>query len=54
MPLRARIYEQSADVDPSLAEGMLAVRKDMTKAASEKRRMIVSRGIGGEPAYLLT
>ena len=44
---REAIYEQAGLPDPSLAVGMLAVRKAMAHAATEKERVAVSRGITG-------
>ena len=50
--LRTAIYKQSADPDPSLAEGMLAVRKDMNRASTEHERVRASKGIGQETQAL--
>ena len=42
---REALTEQATRPDPSLAEGMLAVRKAMMKAASEEERAGLSKGI---------
>jgi hypothetical protein len=42
---RAQIYQQATQPDPSLAEGMLLVRKAMMRASTESERRAVSRGI---------
>ena len=49
-PLRQYKYEQSCRPDPSLAEGMLAVRKDMNRATTEAERLAAAQGIGGASA----